>query len=294
MSLWLYWNKVEEHERTTLECETRCVASQQNQNFATFFSVQQNRKRRPSFCLAVWLGHDVSPGVSGVPRGAFLRCIGADTLPKAAERRWFLQTYSGCPPPLLMPTLTVLQVRDCFLSLLSPIDLHQPWRLVTYMAICILAQLVVALPLEIVHGSPRIGLIYVAGVFAGSSITSTIDPEASLLGAAGGTFALLSAHLGTIVMVSLLLNCNKCTEIVQISLIKMRILKVILFVLMTLPFLWGPSFMAHGAGVVVGISLGLVVLLNFGQRLRDCSAFWATFGVYIIVTMAAVICSFLC
>uniref|UniRef100_UPI00358EB8F5 uncharacterized protein n=1 Tax=Myxine glutinosa TaxID=7769 RepID=UPI00358EB8F5 len=526
-----------------------------------------NRKRRPSFCLAVWLGQDVSPGGSGVPRGAFLRCIGADTLPKVAERRWFLQTYSGCPPPLLMPTLTVLQImtsgksnasvaayrptmriygkrgsvfrkmfnfhslawtvcreeeahldvhkqgkrsssecptlrttrmaikssihpqhrhaerdpnicrsarkpsplnigderldsapegswlaghtpsfvdgcqegrealprsrilwlswswllvravtlglslslalagfedgwvravctgetgwilvergmaggrmvfpsggapghvllplrgyhavwrfatscalviklrpfphtqkdnpakfgympRSCSNLLLflyymagwekfphsilnyRPRDLYQPWRLVTYallhqglfeMSICILAQLVVALPLEIVHGSPRIGLIYMAGVFAGSSITSTIDPKAPLLGASGGTFALLSAHLGNIVM-----STSHMEWVFRLP----QLLTVLL--LMSVEFgraVWrrmlpptsgvpvGPSFMAHGAGVVVGISLGLVVLRNFGQRLRDCSIFWATFGAYIIVTMAAVGCSFLC
>lgn len=60
--------------------------------------------------------------------------------------------------------------------------------------------MLVGLPLEMVHGSTRIGCIYLAGVLAGSLGTSVFDSEVYLVGASGGVYALLAAHLANVML----------------------------------------------------------------------------------------------
>lgn len=86
---------------------------------------------------------------------------------------------------------------------------HEIWRFVTYMVLHanwfhlgfnIVVQLIIGLPLEMVHGSIRIAAIYVAGVFAGSLGTSVVEPLTSLVGASGGVYALLAAHFANVLL----------------------------------------------------------------------------------------------
>lgn len=44
--------------------------------------------------------------------------------------------------------------------------------------------------------------MYLAGVAAGSLATSLTDPKVYLAGASGGVYALIAAHIATIIMVS--------------------------------------------------------------------------------------------
>lgn len=60
--------------------------------------------------------------------------------------------------------------------------------------------MVVGLPLEMVHGSGRVALIYMAGVVAGSLGTSVFDTDVCLVGASGGVYALLAGHLANIMI----------------------------------------------------------------------------------------------
>lgn len=64
----------------------------------------------------------------------------------------------------------------------------------------LMVQLLVGLPLEMVHGGGRIGVIYMAGVLAGSLATSVFDPDVYLVGASGGVYALLAAHLANVLL----------------------------------------------------------------------------------------------
>ena len=41
------------------------------------------------------------------------------------------------------------------------------------------------------------------------------------------------------------------------------------------------SFVAHVAGALAGVTMGLIVLLNFKKSLRDKIAFWVAVGVYV-------------
>ena len=64
----------------------------------------------------------------------------------------------------------------------------------------LLVQVLVGLPLEMVHGSMRIGAVYMAGVLAGSLGTSVFDTDVYLVGASGGVYALLAAHLANVLL----------------------------------------------------------------------------------------------
>lgn len=64
----------------------------------------------------------------------------------------------------------------------------------------LVVQLLVGLPLEMVHGSLRIGTVYMAGVIAGSLGTSVFDTDVYLVGASGGVYALLAAHLANVLL----------------------------------------------------------------------------------------------
>lgn len=83
------------------------------------------------------------------------------------------------------------------------------WRFISYMVLHanwfhlgfnVVVQVMIGLPLEMVHGSLRIACIYLAGVFAGSLGTSVVDAEVYLVGASGGVYALLAAHLANILL----------------------------------------------------------------------------------------------
>jgi len=85
----------------------------------------------------------------------------------------------------------------------------QVWRFFSYMFLHanwfhlgfnIVIQLFFGIPLEVMHGTARIGVIYMAGVFAGSLGTSVVDSEVFLVGASGGVYALLAAHLANITL----------------------------------------------------------------------------------------------
>ena len=85
----------------------------------------------------------------------------------------------------------------------------QLWRFLTYGALHagwphlvfnVLVQLLVGLPLEMVHGSARVACLYLAGVVAGSLGTSVFDADVYLVGASGGVYALLAAHLANVLV----------------------------------------------------------------------------------------------
>lgn len=49
------------------------------------------------------------------------------------------------------------------------------------------------------------------------------------------------------------------------------------------------SFVAHVAGALAGLSVGLIVLKNFKQSLRDKIVFWVAVGVYIGLMVFAIL-----
>lgn len=147
-----------------------------------------------------------------------------------------------------------------------------------------------------VHGSLRIGAVYMAGVLAGSLGTSVFDTDVYLVGASGGVYALLAAHLANI-----LLNYSNMefgiVRLIGIFVVgechgvgRGEVLGVAVRGLTIFGF-WvsasadvgfaiydryaaeqvGPpvSYVAHLTGALAGLTIGLLVLKNFEQKLHE-------------------------
>lgn len=65
----------------------------------------------------------------------------------------------------------------------------------------LIIQILLGIPLEMVHQWWRVLIIYMAGVVAGSLGTSVTEPYIRLAGASGGVYAILMAHIATIILV---------------------------------------------------------------------------------------------
>lgn len=61
-------------------------------------------------------------------------------------------------------------------------------------------QILLGVPLELVHKLWRIAGLYLAGVFTGALLVSAVDSTVYLGGASGGVYALLSAHLSNVII----------------------------------------------------------------------------------------------
>ncbi|OXU29790.1 hypothetical protein TSAR_007152 [Trichomalopsis sarcophagae] len=151
-------------------------------------------------------------------------------------------------------------------------------------------QVVVGLPLEMVHGSFRIAAVYMAGVLAGSLGTSVFDTDVYLVGASGGVYALLAAHLANV-----LLNYNN----MEFGIV--RLIGIFVIASADVGFAiydryaaeqqqLGPpvSYVAHLTGALAGLTIGLLVLKNFEQRLHEQLLWWVALGVYAACTIFAV------
>lgn len=91
----------------------------------------------------------------------------------------------------------------------NPNHRSEIWRFVSYMFVHtdfshilgnIILQIFLGLALELVHHWWRVSLVYVAGVLAGS-LGHSLTSINCLAGASAGVYALITAHIATVVMV---------------------------------------------------------------------------------------------
>ena len=181
----------------------------------------------------------------------------------------------------------------------QPDKRHQLWRFVSYatlhagwahLTFNTLVQVLVGLPLEMAHGSTRVACIYLAGVAAGSLGTSVFDADVYLVGASGGVYALIAAHLANI-----LVNYSS----MQFALV--RVLGVAFLAITDMGFAMYDfftgettglpvSYIAHMSGALAGIMLGLVTLKNFSQKSKEGDLFWwISLGVFTACMAFAII-----
>lgn len=244
--------------------------------------------------------------------------IAMEVLPDERDRKFYADKYSCCPPPLFIILMTFLELGFFAYNTLTsgpaepagpiPIDsmfIYRPdkrnevWRFIFYMVLhagwfhlgfnlCI--QLIFGLPLEMVHGSGRIACIYFAGVLAGSLGTSIFDPEVYLVGASGGVYALLAAHLANV-----MLNYHS----MQYGIL--RLAAIFIFASCDVGFAiyaryavessFSPSvsYVAHLTGALAGLTIGFLVLKNFEQKLHEQLLWWIALGAYAACTIFAII-----
>ncbi|XP_050311400.1 rhomboid-related protein 2-like [Anthonomus grandis grandis] len=223
--------------------------------------------------------------------------------------------YTCCPPPFAMVLISVLELVffltdeiseknstltgtgvTAKLFLYEPNKRHEAWRFLTYMFVHIgyihivvnLAfQLLLGIPLEMVHKWWRVSLLYFLGVIAGSLATSVADPWVRLAGASGGVYSLLTAHIATIVM-----NWSEMT----LPLVQLFVLGIIIV------FDLGSSiydryylkmddaigYAAHFGGAIAGLLVGIYLLKNLNVTKFEKYLWWAAVVTYVVLTVIAI------
>lgn len=169
--------------------------------------LQISSKRSSSFKRAIANGQRAlprdglleEPGLGVYKR--FVRYVAYEILPREVDRHWYFYRHRSCPPPVFMASVTLAQIIVflCYGARLnkwvlqtyhpeymkSPLVYHpghraRAWRFLTYMFMHVgleqlgfnaLLQLMIGVPLEMVHGLLRISLLYLAGVLAGEAGT---------------------------------------------------------------------------------------------------------------------------
>lgn len=129
--------------------------------------------------------------------------------------------------------------------------------------------------------------------YLGSLATSVFDSNAMLVGSSGGVYALLAAHLANVI-----LNYNE---------MKWGPLRIVLiFFAASVDFGYAiydryssgqtihgykssVSFVAHIAGAIAGLTIGLIVLKNFEQKLRHQLIWWISLGIYFSLMTSAIL-----
>ncbi len=104
----------------------------------------------------------------------------------------------------------------------------EAWRFVSYMFLhgsyehitfnCLM-QLLVGIPIEMSQlgwiGSLRVATLYLSGVLLGALGASISEPNKYMLGASAGVYALIAAHLGTLLTFTYLIMVSLLQTLVQ-------------------------------------------------------------------------------
>ncbi|GLV38421.1 rhomboid-4 [Carabus blaptoides fortunei] len=223
------------------------------------------------------------------------------------------EEYSCWPPPVYMLLISIVMI--VFFSIdasyygavsgtgpLATIFMYNPqkryeaWRFLTYMfvhigyshlAINLLVQILLGIPLEMVHKGWRVLVVYLAGVIAGSMGTSLTDPSVFLAGASGGVYSLIAAHIASVIM-----NWREMS---------FPLLQLIVFVVVTV-FDFGTAiynryylkleerigYEAHFAGAIAGLLVGIFALRNLRNNSCENRLWWiclVTFVTFIVFTV---------
>ena len=151
----------------------------------------------------------------------------------------------------------------------------------------LLIQLLLGIPLEMVHRWWRIMLVYFTGVVAGSLATSISDPEAYLAGASGGVYAIIAAHLANVIF-----NWNEM-EFPALRLMAFLLLAGIdTGIAVYYRYIEKDTkvgYAAHAAGAAVGFLLGIVVLRNLRVKTWERVMWWFSLLLFLALFMAAIV-----
>lgn len=178
----------------------------------------------------------------------------------------------------------------------NPSRRHEAWRFLTYALIHagfvhvffnVLVQLCLGIPLEMIHKGWRVAIVYIAGVVSGSLAVSITDPKVYLAGASGGVYALISAHLATVV-----LNFKE----MEYGII--RLIGLLLFAALDISNAVvtryaatqnRTSYAAHLSGTIAGFLVGVLVLRNLRVRRWEVVIGWSSAVIFVLLAGAAIL-----
>lgn len=224
------------------------------------------------------------------------------------------EEYTCKPPALAMIIISVLEIvlflydvivhksssvegPAATLFIYNPHKRYQAWRYLTYMfvhvgafhlVVNLLVQIMLGIPLEMVHKWWRVLTIYLAGVIAGSLGTSVSDPKVYLAGASGGVYALITAHVATIVM-----NWSQM-EFAVLQLFVFLIVAAVdvgqaIYNRYVLEANDQVGYVAHFAGAIAGLLVGINILRNLEVKTWEKVVWWASIITYIVLMTAAIL-----
>ncbi|XP_018375923.1 PREDICTED: rhomboid-related protein 3 isoform X3 [Trachymyrmex cornetzi] len=224
------------------------------------------------------------------------------------------EEYSCRPPAIAMIIISIIEIilfmydvikhkslsvegPAATLFIYNPHKRYQAWRYLTYMfvhvgvfhlVVNLLVQIMLGVPLEMVHKWWRVLLIYIAGVLAGSLGTSVSDPTVYLAGASGGVYALITAHVATIIM-----NWSQMEFAVLQLLVFLVITSVDIgqavynrYVLVTHDQI---GYVAHLAGAIAGLLVGINILRNLEVQTWEKVIWWASIVTFTGLMTAAIL-----
>ncbi|XP_008320945.1 rhomboid-related protein 2 [Cynoglossus semilaevis] len=177
---------------------------------------------------------------------------------------------------------------------------QEAWRFFSYMFVHagvehilgnLLMQLLLGIPLELVHKGFEVGMVYLAGVLAGSLASSIFDPLSALVGASGGVYALIGGYFMNAVV-----NFREMIPLLGIF----RILVIVIIVGTDFGFAFyrrfmadeagmRVSFVAHFGGIVAGMTVGYVFFSAYNMKLLKDPRFWMCIVGYVLFVLFAVL-----
>lgn len=178
----------------------------------------------------------------------------------------------------------------------NPKKKWEVWRFLTYMFVHsgyfhiifnLLIQLLLGIPLELVHRWWRMLLIYLSGVIAGSLATSISDPNVYLAGASGGVYAIIAAHLANVIFNWSEMEFPALRLIAFILLAGMDTGVAVYYRYVEVDTQVG--YAAHAAGALVGFLLGIVVLRNLRVHTWERVMWWICLLLFLGLFLAAIV-----
>ncbi|XP_046547424.1 rhomboid-related protein 2-like isoform X3 [Haliotis rubra] len=275
-------------------------------------------------------------GLTKSERSAFRSFLGAaiaNIVPQSL-RNDFLANYNCRPPPLFIIIMSTAEIvifgvyaaelakQGTPVTATSGVPMYSPlvytprrryeaWRYLTYMFIHqgflhilsnMIFQLLFGLPLEIVHKWWRVMVVYLCGVIAGSLAHSVTDHSVALVGASGGVYALLGAHLAAVATNWKEMNYKCCEGNIARVLLSAPVRLFIILTLVvpdtslaiyrrvTAPEDQKVGVSAHIGGFLTGESVaGYPVLKNIKKLPWETTLGWVTMAVFLLLVAFAVL-----
>ncbi|XP_019773049.1 rhomboid-related protein 2 [Dendroctonus ponderosae] len=171
----------------------------------------------------------------------------------------------------------------------EPHKRYEIWRFFTYMFVHIgvfhllvnlAVQILLGIPLEMVHKWWRVLVVYFAGVLAGSLATSITDPDVRLAGASGGVYSLITAHVASIIM-----NWREMSypliQLFVFILVAVSDIGTAIYYRYVLDKVQSIGYVAHFAGAVAGLLVGINVLRNLSVSKTEKVLWWISLTAFV-------------
>ncbi|XP_028326270.1 rhomboid-related protein 2 [Gouania willdenowi] len=237
------------------------------------------------------------------------------------SRSTYMERANCCPPPIFIILISIAELavfiyyavwkpQKQWVTLEEGIwnsrltykpDLRQEaWRFISYMFVHagvehilgnLFMQLLLGIPLELVHKGFEVGMVYMAGVIAGSLASSIFDPLSALVGASGGVYALIGGYFMNAVV-----NFREMIPLLGVF----RILAILVIVGIDFGFAFyrrfmsdeagmKVSFVAHFGGIVAGMTIGYVFFSDYNKKLLKDPRFWFCIVGFVVFIIFAVL-----